>query len=180
MRWRKRGTTHFVDTVNANLEQLAKRGDSGPLVSGERLAQGIWFDMDSEQAQQDAKYSIPPDGLISFSLKAARPGRWFTLNIDIGANDLSSVKVFGFAARSQAPKTVIARACLRSFHADGFEDVFFNQHLVAFSENSSHADAIWTEQHPILRQAVNWRTLIFFFDPAEVDWVFDDLRILAA
>lgn len=170
----------FVDTVNASLAQLEKRRDAGPLINGERLAPGIWFDMDTEQAEHVARFSVPSDGLISFTLEATRPGRWFTLNIDIGADDLSSLRVFGFAARSQAPKTVIARACLRSFHAQGFEDVFFPQHLVAFAEDSCHADAIWTGQHPILRQPANWRTLIFFFDPAEVDWSFSDLRIVAA
>ncbi len=171
----------FVETVNSALSHLRSgRRATQPLVGGERLAPGIWFDMDIDEADQTALCSTPRQGLLSVTLEARKPGRWFTLNIDLGKDDLSSHRLIGFALRSRAPRTQLARVCLRSFHGSGFEDVFFPLHVASFAEESSHADVLWLDDQPELCRPADWRTMIVFLDPAGVDLTVTDMRLFVA
>ncbi len=171
----------FVETVNTALSQLRSgRRGTQPLSGGERLAPGIWFDMDTEETDQTALCSTPPQGLLNVKLEARKPGRWFTLNIDLGKDDLSPHRLLGFALRSRAPRTLLARVCLRSFHDSGFEDVFFPLHVASFAEESSHADVLWLAEQPELRRPADWRTMIVFLDPGGVELVLTDMRLFVA
>lgn len=170
----------FVETVNTALSQMGIAAGSRALVSGEKLAPGIWFDMDAKMADHTASIAKPAQGLVAVSLKVRQPGRWFTLNIDLGDDDLAQLRLIGFALRSQARKTLLSRVCIRNFIADGFEDVFFPLDLVSFGDESSHADVLWLADHPVLQRPAKWRTLIVFLDPEGVEITLADMRLFVA
>ena len=171
----------FVETINTALSQLrSDRRRGQPLAGGERLAPGIWFDMDTDEADHTALCSTPPQGLLAITLEVRKPGRWFTLNIDLGKDDLKPFRLIGFALRSRAPRTMLARVCVRSFHGSDFEDVFFPLHVASFAEESSHADVLWLADQPALRRPADWRSMIVFLDPAGVDLTLMDMRLFVS
>lgn len=169
-----------AEHANASLTQLRAQTGEGPVVSGARLVPGLWFDLDPEAGGVEARYAASGDALLSLRCSVERPGRWFTLNVDLGAGDLAQYRLVGFAARSRAPRSLTLRACLRSFRSGRFEDTFFPQYLVSFAEDSSHSDVLWLADHPALGQPADWRTLILFFDSAGFEFTLTDLCVFAA
>lgn len=169
-----------ADHANNNLNQLHALSGEGAVVSGERLVPGLWFDIDPDAGGVDARYTATEGGFLTLRSTAETPGRWFTLNIDLGAGDLGACRLLGYAARSRAPRSLTLRACVRSFRSGRFEDVFFPQYLVSFGEDSSHSDVLWIADYHLLSQPADWRTLLLFLDPAGFEITLSDLRVFAA
>lgn len=170
----------IVDSANVALAELRGRDEAGPLVSGERLVPGIWFHMDTSRDGHEARFSLPAGGLVDVSLRAEAPVGWCTLNLALGEGDAAALRMIGFAARARAPQTTVARACVRSFRGGAFQDVFFPQDLVAFAEESSHSDVLWTAEHPPLLAPADRRLFLIFFDAAGFEISLTELCLFGA
>lgn len=170
----------IVDTANAALAELRRRDQGGGVVTSEPLVPGVWFHMGIGETEPDAEYFLPDDALLRLSLRAETPCQWLTLNLAFDDGDLAEHRAIGFAARSRAPRTTVVRACVRSFRGGAFEDVHFPLHLVAFGEESSHADALWTAEHRALMAPADRRILVFFFDRTGFEITLTDLCLFCA
>jgi len=170
-----------VHAANASLRTLRDIGTRGPVSSGERIVPGVWIDLDTQQGAAETHFETGATALLHLRLKPSKPGRWCTLNIDLGNRDLGDAAMLGLAVRSRAPQSTTARVAVRSFlPGGGHSDSFLADYLVSFSEESTHCDVLWLARQPELLARAEWRTLIVFLDPEGFDIQFLDMRLFAA
>ncbi|SEL28522.1 hypothetical protein SAMN05421666_3367 [Roseovarius nanhaiticus] len=120
-----------------------------------------------------------PRGII-LELDAAMTGArggWFALHIALPAYALADHGVFGFAARLRAPQVCSIRACLRSGTEDGFVDAFFEKHLIARPDETSHLDALALALREDVPAHAPWREVILFLPIGTVRLCLIDLRM---
>jgi len=169
-----------VLAANVSLQSLRKGGVTGAISSGERIAPGVWIDMDIEQGAAETYVETGGTALLKARLKPSAPGRWCTLNIDLGDQVPGDTALLGIAVRSRAPQSTTARVAVRSFMpGGGHTDSYFPDYLVSFAEESTHCDVLWLAHQPELQAQANWRTLMIFLDPAGFDIQFPDIRLFA-
>jgi hypothetical protein len=168
-----------LEAANLALARVRAAGVSLPLGARTELARGVWFSLDTEGAEFQAQCDLSGPGLMTVEMSATRPGRWCTLNIDLGPEDLSLRRVLGLAIRLRAPSTTTLRASLRSFRAGAFQDIDFPLPILAHAEDSTHTDVLWTARHPGLTTPADWRSLLVFFQPGDFRVTISDLVVLA-
>ncbi|WP_333829059.1 hypothetical protein [Pararhodobacter sp.] len=172
--------TDVVSAATSSLHALRNTRSGGVIRSGERIAPGVWIDLDSEGAAQTA-FEAGGAALLQMRLEPSGVGRWCTLNIDLGRHNPGDTALLGVAIRSRAPRSTTARLAVRSFlPGGGHEDSFFPDYLVAFGEESTHCDVLWLAREPALQAPAEWRTLMLFLDPEGFDIAFLDIRLFAA
>ena len=119
----------------------------------------------------------------SISIKMTPKGlvqpRWQALNFRLGKFDIDAELLLGIVIKTQSPKSVISHICIRSYVGDGFYDVFFDKTVVSYSEPSVHIDFIETHKKADILNAADWRDLIVFFRPGELDIDILDFRFFA-
>lgn len=172
--------TPGLEAANLALARVRASADILPLSGRTELSRGVWFSLDTEGADVQASCDLSGPGLLTLAVTAPRPGRWCTLNIDLGPGDLSLHRAVGFAIRLRAPRSTTLRPCLRSFRGGGFQDIDFPVTVTAFAEDSTHTDVLWTAPNPGLTLAADWRSLLFFFEPGDLRVTISDLAILTA
>ena len=104
-------------------------------------------------------------------------GEWVGLHFEFPARDISGAGVMGFAARFSAADTCVVQACLRSMTEDGFQDCFFDKHLLLRPEESSHLDALQIGYRDSLPMHAKWRELILFLPTESFSLALIDLRL---
>ncbi len=167
--------------ANVSLETLRKSATKGTISSGERIAPGVWIDMDTDGGVAETHLETGAGALLHTRVTPSKPGRWCTFNIDLGNQGWSEDALFGVAIRSRAPRSTTARLAVRSFlPGGGHKDSFFSDYLVSFSEESTHCDVLWLAREPDLLARADWRTLIIFLDPEGFDIRFLDIRLFTA
>lgn len=122
-------------------------------------------------------YRSPIGWCLELDAQTQAPGGWVGLHIDLPVDDLRPLGVIGFAARIAAPQIHVVRACIRSGTADGFEDCFFDKHLLFRPEESSHVDAVPTAQRLGLPLQAPWRELVLFLPTTPFRLSVIDLRV---
>jgi hypothetical protein len=137
--------------------------DCQPTV-GERFAPGVFLSMDPESDTQASLTSTPGE-LLNLEMTTAHPGRWLSLNIELGECDLSQRDVMGFMCKTRANETITFRACLRSGQDEGFQDAFFGKRVISYGAASTHADLIKLAERDDIPAQAPWRELVLFFPP---------------
>lgn len=172
-------TQQLADAART-LAQLRALQGGGLLRDGGELVPGMFLSIDREQGEVAARFDSAPGLMCQLSVEVTAPGRWLTLNLALGNADLSGLEVIGFWCRTRAPQVVTARAAIRTGLGEGFEDVPFTRHLVAFGDTSTHVDMLQLADFPVLRAEAAWRNLMLGFEPESFALTIEDLRLLAA
>jgi hypothetical protein len=151
---------------------------AGPLETRQQIAPGIFFSLDPESSNAVEVISTPGQ-LMEISLIVEEPGRWLTLNMGLGAADLSACKIVGFACRTVAAVTTTCRVCIRSgIEGGGHKDVVFPKTLVAYPANSLHLDVLDLEANKDIPARAPWREIVIFFDIASTTITIEDFRLI--
>lgn len=163
----------------ANHTLTTFRNDSfeGPLASDVTFLPG--FKLNADPALEvSGSYHSPKGRLLELDIRTGpNPGGWIGLHLDLPAQDLGHAGVLGFAARIAAPEIQVARVCLRSGTKDGFEDCFFDKHLLLRSEEASHVDALSIAHRTGLPVTAPWRELVLFLPTRAAQLSLIDLRV---
>lgn len=165
--------------ANHTLNVLRSGDNAGALAGDVQFLPG--FKLNADPALElSGSYRSPPGRLLEFEAETVpHPGGWVGLHLDIPVEDLTPLGVIGFAARIAAPDILVARACLRSGTDVGFEDCFFDKHLLFRPEEAVHLDAIPTAQRLHLPAHASWRELVFFLPTQSFALSLIDLRVFA-
>jgi hypothetical protein len=150
---------------------------AGPAVTGQHLVPGVFFSIDPESTNTVSVESRPGE-LMTFKLGVDKPGRWLTLNMGVGAADLSACKIVGFACKLDAPVTTSFRVCLRSGGEGGHKDVFFPKTVVAYPKTALHLDVMEIESNADIRVQAPWRELVIFFPRESCEINLRDFRLI--
>ena len=132
--------------------------------SGDRFAPGVFLSMDPE-SDTEARVSSRPGELLNLDLTTSRPGRWLSLNIEMGQCDLSARDLMGVMCKTRAEDTLTFRVCLRSGQEEGFQDAFFGKRVISYATPSTHADLIKLDERDDVPAQATWRELVLFFPP---------------
>jgi hypothetical protein len=154
------------------------RGDEkeGALSDRMDFAAGVTLRADPA-LELGGRYASPAGQLIAFEAEVAGRGGWCGLHLGLPARDLSDRGMLGFACRSAAPEIRVIQPCLRSGTADGFEDCFFDKHILSQPEESSHVDILPVGRRARFPVEAPWRELILFLPLASFRWSLIDLRV---
>ncbi|MCL4188407.1 MAG: hypothetical protein KJZ85_12435 [Rhodobacteraceae bacterium] len=164
----------------AALDALRAAAGSGPVRDGTAPVPGIWFSLDAERGQTEGSYATRPGTMLDLRMHVVEEGRWLTLNLDTGTEDLSQRRLLGIYARSRASRAMAVRLALRIGHAEGFEDIPFPRQIVGFPETSTHVDHVLVAASPALRTEPHWRNLILWFPTGSFTFELEDLRLFMA
>ncbi|WP_156414946.1 hypothetical protein [Phaeobacter sp. CECT 5382] len=129
-----------------------------------RFSPGIFLSIDPESDSR-AHVTSTAGELLNLEMTTERPGRWLSLNIELGSCDLSQRDVMGFVCKTRADETITFQACLRSGQDKGFQDAFFGKRVISYSGPSTHADLVKLEERDDIPPQAPWRELILFFPP---------------
>ena len=117
------------------------------------------------------------EGVLSFRVEQIEGSGWFALHVMLGGVDLSDFSVIGFVCKSDAPSALALKTCIRSGNEAGFIDCFFDKHVVAYGETSTHLDVIDLSRNPDLPRQAPWRDFVMFFpNDKPIDLTLRDLR----
>lgn len=164
--------------VNSQIKALKQPRHTQAVVSGARIAPGVWLDVDTQEANVAATWATTKGSLLILDSSVPDTGRWFTLNIDLGDQDLSAVSGVGCTIRLKAGgRPHLIRACIRCFHDNGFTDVFFPNYILAFDDYSTQSDVLWVAEQPDLETPAAWRTVLLFFEPGDFHLDISDLGL---
>lgn len=163
--------------ANHTLSVLRGGTFEGPLASDVSFLPGLKLNADPA-LELSGTYHSPAGRLLEFDAKTGpNPGGWVGLHLDVPAEDLRNAGVIGFAARFAAPEIMVARVCLRSGIENGFEDCFFDKHLLLRSEEASHVDALPVHHREALPERAPWRELVIFLPNRAFQLSLIDLRV---
>ncbi|MCB1390322.1 MAG: hypothetical protein KDK12_14450 [Rhodobacteraceae bacterium] len=172
--------TQTIAIGNEALEALRGVDHDAPVESGKRLVPGVWFDIDGEAAGAGARARTGEGSLLRVTLDAPGPAtpRWFTLNIDLGDDDLSGRRLIGLGARLRSmERTLLVRVAVRSFFDEGYEDSNFQDYLIAHEVAARQTTSLWVDQGDALKKPAKWRTLLMFFETESFSLEIGDLAI---
>jgi len=165
--------------ANHTLAVLRDDTREGKLTSDLEFLPGFALHADPEMALSGS-YKSPKGRLLEIDAKAgSNQGNWFGLHLSIPVHDLGDKGVLGFVARLSAPDITVARACLRSGTEDGFQDCFFDKHLLFRPDEASHMDVLQVQMRDQLPQHAPWRELILFLPTGDFRLSLADLRVFA-
>jgi len=162
--------------VNHALAVLRRDTREAELVADFTLLPGIEWHADPA-LELRGHYSSPEGRLLEIDSQPQARGGWNSLHLSLPAGDLRPYGVCGFAMRSSSPEIQVVRACLRSGAEHGFEDCFFDKHILVRPEESSHVDALPVHHQPRLPLEAPWRELILFFPVTPFQMSLIDLRV---
>lgn len=124
------------------------------------------------------RYRSPAGWLLEIEAEMTGAGKWFALHLALPAQDLTGYGVLGFALRASANGMHIVRACLRSGLEDGgFQDYFFDKHILLRPEEATHLDALPLRQIWELPIQAPWREIVLFLPPQDIRLSLIDLRV---
>jgi len=165
--------------ANHRLGLLRAGTSGGDLGQRSDLAPGIFLVADPP-LEIAGRWASPAGRILEIEATPRGSGAWFALHVGLPARDLSARGVLGLACRSTAPEVVVVQPCLRSGTPDGFEDCFFDKHVLSRSEEASHLDALAVQRRDNLPPQAPWRELILFLPVRSFRWSLIDLRVFIA
>ncbi|MBE1291339.1 MAG: hypothetical protein GJ677_02505 [Rhodobacteraceae bacterium] len=162
--------------TNHNLSVLRGKKRKGALANDMKIISGISFHADPALGLSGS-YTSPPGRMLELEAHMQGAGEWVGLHFEFPARDISGAGVMGFAARISAAETCVVQTCLRSMTEDGFQDCFFDKHLLLRPEESSHLDALQIGYRDSLPLHAKWRELILFLPTESFNLALIDLRL---
>ena len=106
-----------------------------------------------------------PGTLFSLHLDPQKRPRWVSLVLDMGVVDLTAPQWLALVCASQSPKAVTFRIMLRSIIDGGHVDSFFRKTVAAYSEPTTHLDALDVTLDQTVPRGPTKRELILLFEP---------------
>lgn len=163
--------------ANHTLTVLRNDSRDGSLSSDLDILPG--FSIHADPALElSGNYSSPEGRILDLDTHVgANPGHWLALHLKLPAQDIRNNGVLGFVSRSSAPEILVARACLRSGTQDGFEDCFFDKHILVRPEETVHMDVLSVQYREQIPTQASWRELILFLPTQSFKLSLIDLRI---
>ncbi|KFI24240.1 hypothetical protein [Paenirhodobacter enshiensis] len=160
-------------------QSLKAHKESGTIKGLEtQIVDGVRFSNDPE-AGITGEYASDEGNLISARMhpgKVDHP-RWQALHVSLGPAPLADAMLLGVAIKSRAPQSITTRLCIRSGRDGEFIDTFLPKTMISFAEPSLHLDVLPLDQVPDLPRSAQWRDLILFFRPGDVDIDLLDARL---
>lgn len=150
--------------ANHSLAVLRAQSFEKAVSGGERFSPGVFVSIDPESDTKVMATSRPGE-LVDLSFSTRRPGRWLSLNVEMGNCNLTGRDIAGFMAKVQSEATMTFRVCLRSGNEGGFQDAFFGKRVISYAEASTHADLMKLEERDDVPAQAPWRELIMFLPP---------------
>lgn len=180
-------TRHMADNlllgpeaqVNHLTSLLRVTPGTGVLAEGARLAPGAFLSVDPE-GQLTGQFKTGAGTVLDLSYEVQKPPRWLALHLELGALPLLDKAVFGIVCKSRAPQAATFRLCLRSAVQGGFVDAFFDKHVVAYADQSTHVDLLRLGARNDVPAEAPWRDLILFFQTRSAQIHLNDLRVFIA
>lgn len=164
--------------ANHKLAVLRAKKREGKLADVVRLLPGVEMHCDPA-LKVEGTYRSPAGRLLEIDARMRGEGSWIGLHLSLPARNLAGMGVLGFAARASAVETLVLSACIRSGTDDGFQDCFFDKHLLLRPEEASHLDALPVGYRDELPQKARWRELILFLPKTDFQLALIDLRVFA-
>ncbi len=164
--------------ANHLLSVLRESAAEGPLGPGTEILPGLVFHAHAGLGAE-GHWRSPPGRLLDLEVTTTGEGPWMALHLSLGAPDLAECGVVGLACRSAAADQLVIRTCLRSGTADGFEDSFFDKHLLARPEEATYLDALPVHRGERVPLRARWRELVLFLPTRSLRWSLIDLRVFA-
>jgi len=162
--------------INHRIALLRTKSSEQRLVDSASPVPGVFFGVDPE-AKIDGRFTTGGDGLINLDYVTKTTPRWLSMHFALGNADLGGRSVLGFVCKASAPEAATFRVCVRSAKAEGYRDVFFPKHVVAFSQVSTHVDLLRLEGLDGIPEKAPWRDLILFFQTSSARIAVIDLRV---
>lgn len=163
--------------ANHALAVMRSQTSEGDLGSHVDFLPGVMLHADPA-LELSGRYRSPEGRLLELDARTGpTPGGWVGLHVALPAEDLRNAGALGFAARIAAPEILIVRSCLRSGTPGGFEDCFFDKHLLFRPEEASHVDVLPVHHRDSLPVRAPWRELVFFLPATAFQLSLIDLRI---
>lgn len=162
--------------VNHLTSLLRSTAGTGSLVEGAPLAPGAFLSVDQE-AKLSGQFKTGEGAVLNLAYEVQKPPRWLAMHLQMGSLPLNETSVFGVVCKSQAPQAATFRICLRSGIAGGFVDAFFDKHVVAYADQSTHVDLLRLESRSDVPAEAPWRELILFFQTRSAQITVRDLRV---
>ncbi len=161
---------HFGPAAGANHALALLRAETidKTVQTQNPLVPEVFFSLDPDVRVSGTLKSVPGE-VLSLHLVPEGPTRWMSLNIRMGAADLSQCQWLGVICQSRAPQSVTFRIMLRSGVDGGHLDTMFRKTVVAYSEPSTHLDALEITRDPMIPRQARWRELILLFDTKAID-----------
>ena len=149
---------------NHTLAALRGLEHQGEVASDVRFSPGVFISSDPE-SDITTRVDCTLGQLLDLTCKGTRPGRWLSLNIELGAYDLTGRSVIGIMCKTRSEDTQTFRVCLRSGLQGGFQDAFFSKRVISYKEESTHADVMKLAERDDVPAQAPWRELILFLPP---------------
>ncbi len=163
--------------TNQALDLLRGETREGKLKSRLQILPGIELHA-AKALKISGTWRSPPGHLLELDIQTKdAPDGWIGLHLALPVSDLAGAGVAGFAARVTSPQIAPLRVCLRSGIGDGFADCFFDKHVLAHPEESTHVDALAVHQRSNLPLQAPWRELVFFLPEQGGRFALIDLRV---
>lgn len=162
--------------VNHKFALMRAAVGNGALADGVVPSLGTFFSVDPE-ADLDGSYSTGNGSVLDLAYTVRRAPRWLALHLPLGGIDLGGASVFGVVCKSSAPRAVTFRVALRSAVHGGAVDAFLPKHVVAYAEESTHADILKVPGREDVPPSAEWRDLILFFSPETSALTLRDFRV---
>lgn len=164
--------------LNHALRVLRTGSMEGEIADEVRVLPGVTLRADPALGA-GGRYASPEGRLFDLDVTVSGEGGWLALHMGFPARDLTGFGVIGLACRTAAPEIQVIQPCLRSGTEEGFEDCFFDKHILTQPEESSHVDALPVGHRAQLPVEAPWRELILFLPTRPFRWSLLDLRVFA-
>lgn len=169
-----------LQTVNSTLAEF-RRGASGSRALAPQVTFTPGLQLLSDPALALSGRGRSPEGwLLELDLKPQGVGGWCGLFIDLPPLDLTDRAAFGFVARGATDNDEVINPCLRSGQDEGFNDVFFDRHILMRPEETAHVDALPLPLRPAVPAQAPWRQLVLFLPLKPFTLGLIDLRVFIA
>ncbi|WP_417809371.1 hypothetical protein [Thioclava sp.] len=156
----------------------AHEGRGKLLAANTPIIEGIRLSNDSAGKVKGHYESIGGEMLsLSMQHSSSVAPKWQALHISLGEMNLNGSLLLGILIKSRSPSSLTTKICLRSGKDGDFQDVFFSKTMVSFGQVSAHLDVLEFDKNPTLPHQVQWRDLILFFRPGEVNINLLDIRL---
>ena len=142
----------------------------------EHFVPGCWISFENN-GQQVAKITSTEGEAFTLDFSVAHPGEWLSLNLSLGGFSLAERSIIGFVCNVSSPRPLTLRPCIRSGSESGFLDCFFDKHVIAYEQKSTHVDILEVGRPHSLPAEAQWRDLLFFMKPETLTVTFHDLKI---
>lgn len=164
------------ERANLGIDQLRNGQGSGPLASDVTFAPGVRLNADPALGLAGT-WRSPPGRLLELEAVPAGTGNWCAIHVSLGTLALDNLGVIGFTCRSAAPTPVVVRPCLRSGVDGGFEDCFFERHLLVHAADRLHVDVLDLHRNLGIPGQAEWRDFILFLPVFPFRLSLQDLRL---